>query len=77
MSAGWDQMIVAPTLDNVSNGSAIYLQVGGKVPAEIRRSDHNQTATWLSRSFDKRNSGEEDQNQKKSADAGQVLMEFF
>ena len=77
MSAGWDQMIVAPTLDNVSNGSAIYLQVGGKVPAEIRGSDHNQTATWLSRSVAKRNSGEEDQNQKKSADAGQVLMEFF
>ena len=70
-------MIVAPTLDNVSNGSAIYLQVGGKVPAEIRGSDHNQTATWLSRRADKRNSGEEDQNQKKSADAGQVLMEFF
>ena len=70
-------MIVAPTLNNVSNGSAIYLQVGGKVPAEIRGSDHNRTATWLSRSFDKRNSGEEDQNQKKSANAGQVLMEFF
>lgn len=70
MSAGWDQMIVAATLDNVPNSSAIYLQVGGKVPAEIRRSDHNQTATWLSRSVAKRNSGEEDKNEKKSADAG-------
>jgi len=70
MSAGWDQMIVAPTLNNVSNGSAIYLQVGGKVPAEIRGSDHNQTATRLSRSVAKRNPGGEDQNQKKSADAG-------
>jgi len=28
MSAGWDQMIVAATLDDISNGSAIYLQVG-------------------------------------------------
>jgi hypothetical protein len=70
MSAGWDQMIVAATLDDVPNSSAIYFQVGGKVPAEIRRSDHNQTATWLSRSVAKRNSGEEDKNEKKSADAG-------
>jgi hypothetical protein len=70
MSAGWDQMIVAATLDDVPNSSAIYFQVGGKVPAEIRRSDHNQTATWLSRSVAKRNSEEEDKNEKKSADAG-------
>jgi hypothetical protein len=70
MSAGWDQMIVAAPLDDISNGSAIYLQVGGKVPAEIRRSDHNQTATRLSRSVAERNSGEKDKNQKKSADAG-------
>jgi len=69
-SAGWDQMIVAATLDNISNGSAIYLQVGRKVPAEIRRSHHNQTATRLNRSFAKRTSGEKDKNQKKSADAG-------
>jgi len=62
MSADWDQMIVAATLDNVSNGSAIYLQVDGKVPAEIRRSDHNQTATRLSRSVAERNSGKEDKN---------------
>jgi len=48
----------------------IYLQVGGKVPAEIRRSDHNQTATRLSRSFAKRTSGDKDKNQKKSADVG-------
>ena len=46
------------------------IQVDGKVPAEIRRSDHNQTATWLTRSVAKRNSGEEDKNEKKSADAG-------
>jgi hypothetical protein len=57
-------------LDNVSDGLAVYLQVGRKVPAEIRRSDHNQTATRLSRSVAKRNSGEKDHNQKKSADAG-------
>ena len=62
-------MVITATLDNVRHGSAIDLKIGGKVPAEIRRSDHNQTATRLSRSVAKRNSGEEDKNQKKSADA--------
>ena len=23
--------------------------IGGKIPAEVRHSDHNETATWLSR----------------------------
>ena len=36
-------MIVAATLDNVRNGLAIDLQVGGQVPAEVRHSDHNET----------------------------------
>jgi len=35
MSAGWDQMIVAPTLDNVSNGSAIQPKFAA--PITIKR----------------------------------------
>ena len=49
MPPGWDAVVVPATLDNVRNGLAIDLKVGGKVPAEVRYSDHNETATWLSR----------------------------
>jgi hypothetical protein len=69
MPASRDQTVIAATLDNISHGSAINLQIGGNVPAEVRRSDHNQTTTRLTRSFVKREPGEEDKNQEKSADA--------
>ena len=49
MPPGRDAVVVPATLDNVRNGLAIDLQVGGNVPAEVRHSDHNETATWLSR----------------------------
>jgi hypothetical protein len=68
MPASRDQTVITATLDNVSHGSAINLQVGGNVPAEVRRSDHYQTTTRLTRSFAKRKPGEEDKNQKTSAD---------
>jgi hypothetical protein len=42
-----DAVVVPATLDNVRNSLAIDLQVGGKVPAEVRHSDHNETATGL------------------------------
>jgi hypothetical protein len=49
MPPGRDAVVIAPTLDNVRNGLAIDLQIGGNVPAEVRHSDHNETATWVSR----------------------------
>ena len=49
MPPGRDAVVVPATLDNVRNGLVIDLKVGGKVPAEVRHSDHNETATWLSR----------------------------
>jgi hypothetical protein len=49
MRTSREAVIVSATLDNVRNGLAIDLQIGGKVPAEVRHSDHNETATWLSR----------------------------
>jgi hypothetical protein len=42
-------VVVPATLDNVPNGLAIDLQIGGKVPAEVRYSDDNETAAWMSR----------------------------
>jgi hypothetical protein len=48
MPPGRDAVIVPATLDNVPNGLAIDLQVGGKIPAEVRHSDDNKTATWIS-----------------------------
>ena len=68
MRPGRDAVVVAATLDNVRNGLAIDLQVGGKVPAEVRHSDHNETATWLGRAVGYRDCRKEDENQKKSAD---------
>ena len=64
-------MVVPATLDNVRNGLAIDLKIGGNVPAEVCHSDHNETATWLSGGVGYRNCREEDENQKKSAVAGQ------
>ena len=60
--------MVPATLNNVRNGLAIDLDVGGKVPAEVRHADHNETATWLSRGVGYRDCREDDENQKKSAD---------
>ena len=65
-----DAVVVPATLDNVRNGLAIDLKVGGKIPAEVRYSDHNETATWLSGGVGYRDCREEDENQKKSAVAG-------
>ena len=68
MRTSRDAVVVPATLDNVRNGSAIDLKVGGKVPAEVRHSDHNETATWLSRGVGRRDRREEDENEKKSVD---------
>ena len=68
MPPGRDAAVVPATLDNVRNGLAIDLKVGGNVPAEVCHSDHNETATWLSRGVGQRDCREEDENQKKSAD---------
>jgi len=44
MSPSRDPVIVPAPLDDVRDRSAIDLQVGGNVPAEVRHSDHNETA---------------------------------
>jgi hypothetical protein len=68
-------VVVPATLDNVRNGLAIDFQVGREIPAEVRHSDDNETAT--SRGVSSLDSREEDDNQKKSADiAGRGPHEF-
>jgi len=49
MPPGWDAAVVPASLDNVRNGLTIDLKAGRTIPAEVRYSDHNETATWLSR----------------------------
>jgi hypothetical protein len=49
MSPCRDVVVVPATLNNVPDGLAIDLKIGGKVPAEVCYSDHNETATWMSR----------------------------
>ena len=77
MAPGRDAVIVPATLDNVRNRLAIDLQIGSNIPAEVRRSNHNETATRLSRGIGYRDSREDDKNQKKSADTvGQNPHDF-
>jgi hypothetical protein len=47
MPARRDEVIVAAPLDNICHGSAIDLQIGDKVPSEVRGSDYNQTTSRL------------------------------
>jgi hypothetical protein len=61
-------VVIAATLDDIRHGSAVDFQAGGNVPAEISRSDYNQTSGLLSRSFARRDSAGEDKNNNKSAD---------
>jgi hypothetical protein len=46
-------VVVPPPLDNVSDALAIDLEVGGKVPAEVRYSDDDETAARVSRGVGK------------------------
>ena len=69
MSPGRDVTVVPATVDNIRNGLAIDLEIGGNLPAEVRYSDNNKTATWLSCVGGYRDCGEEDETQKESADA--------
>ena len=70
-------MVIAAVLDNVRNGFAIDLQIGGEVPAEIRDPDHNETATLGTGGVGCRDRKEKDKNQNKFADvAGQGPHEF-
>ena len=62
MAPGRDSVIVPATLHKVRNRLAIDLQIGGNIRAEVRRSDHNETATWLIRGVGYRDSRKDDKN---------------
>lgn len=66
MCAWRDNMIVTATLDDVCYGSAIDLQVSGKVPPEIGCSDNYQATTRLSR-LRRGDCKEQNENDKNSA----------
>ncbi len=54
MPARRDELVVAATLDNVRHRSAINLQIGGKVPAEVGGSGDNETTTLATRGLGRR-----------------------
>jgi hypothetical protein len=68
MTARGDEAVVSATLNNSRDRSAIDPKIETNVPSEIRRSDDNETGTWLSRSVGNGDCREEDENKKKSAD---------
>jgi hypothetical protein len=61
-------VVVAAPLDNVRGGLAIDLEIGDKVPTEVCCSDYNETSGRLTRSFARRNSGDEDKNKNTFTD---------
>jgi hypothetical protein len=57
-----DQVIVAATLDDVRDGSAIYLEMDSYVPSEICCPQNNKAASRLSNSTSRRESANRDEN---------------
>jgi hypothetical protein len=43
MTPCWDKTVVAATLYNVCDSSAIDLEMDSQIPSKVRRSLHNQT----------------------------------
>jgi hypothetical protein len=54
-------VVVTATLDNVPDGLPADLKVYGKVPAEIRHPNHNETASWLNGGVGDRDCKEQDE----------------
>ncbi len=67
MPPGRDASIVAATLDHVRDRLAIDVEFGGKIPAEVRHSDHNETASRFS-GVSLPGLQRKSENQKKSSD---------
>ena len=47
MTPGWHKVIVAASLHNVGDRSAIYLKIQNYIPAKVRRPQNNKTPTRL------------------------------
>jgi hypothetical protein len=47
MTPGWHKVIVAASLHNVGDRSAIYLKIENYIPAKVRRPQNNKTPTRL------------------------------
>jgi hypothetical protein len=61
-------VVVPATLNNVPDVLAVDLEVGGKIPAEVRYSDDNETPGWVSRGVGEVDCREEDENHNKSVE---------
>jgi len=68
MRTSRDAVVVPATLNNVPDVLAVDLEVGGKVPPEVRYSDDDETAARVSRGVGKRHCREEDDNHNKSVE---------
>jgi hypothetical protein len=53
MTPGWHKVIVAASLHNVGDRSAIYLKIENYIPAKVRSPHNNQTSTRLSGGSDR------------------------
>jgi hypothetical protein len=54
MTPGWHKVIVAASLHNVGDRSAIYLKIENYIPAKVRRPQNNKTPTRLGGGPDRR-----------------------
>jgi hypothetical protein len=54
MTPGWHKVIVAASLHNIGDRSAIYLKIENYIPAKVRRPQNNKTPTRLGGGPDRR-----------------------
>ncbi|OLA97229.1 MAG: hypothetical protein DMF12_09890 [Verrucomicrobia bacterium] len=70
MTSRWHKMIVATSLHNIRDRSAIDLKIESQVPSKIRSSQNNKTSTRLSGGGSDRGYANKNKNEKKYGDGG-------
>jgi len=67
MLPGWQPCVIAATLHDVRNGSAVDLKIESQIPSKIRRPDNDQMPTRLSGGGSDRNRANENKNEEEPA----------
>jgi hypothetical protein len=70
MLSGWQPCVIAATLHDVRDGSAVDLKIESQIPSKVRRPQNDQMPTRLSSGGSNRNPTNERKNQEESAGGG-------
>ena len=66
MTSRWHKMIVATSLHNIRDRSAIDLKIESQIPSKVRGPQNNKTPTRLSGGSSDRDHANKNKNKKKS-----------